>query len=799
MDSRITDDVSEWAATSAGSGYAGLADLADAGFTGAVDGGAWALFVNGRVVGVFDGDIEAFEGAELTAHEAPEPALPLLYAMRERGGETRARYYTNDTPLSEANETLEEGGFTGYVELSENVLSGDYYVVYHGGKSMSVAFVGNSRRLVGGDEAFELAADEVGIYEVRDCDVDIVEIPEPSSEPTAAATGAPVDDGDTDAGTDGHAESGVDGDADGSSVDAADADGTTVGAADADGTTVDAADTDGTTVDAADTDGTTVDAADDANADGVAAETEETDTDDRAAETREEGAAAEVDPDGPSEDADPSVDVTASALSGSDDGSPEGSADDGEPTEADGADEADAADEADGADEADEADGAPAPDGRTERRDRPDGTGGAAEPRGERDDGSTEATSGAADADGSAVTVESDPAASGADQFTAEERWRNARSIPAIDPAESGDGDDTEVGTAAEPSASGRARDGRAGGDVAAADATAVAELQNELAAARDRQEELAEERDELTAERDRLRTERDELAEERDELAAQREELETEVDRLNGRVGELEAEIDRLESALREADGRADAERSLDPAEALSGTNLFVRYETKGDATLAAAREGDSDREAVNANLRLEVHTRFDRDGVVVDGEQFERFLEGTTEIRFVRWMVEDLLYELLGTGHAGDMDRLVDAIPRLDRAEFRGSVTVEDGEGEREESFDVVFRDRRGDPLVVADINDSRTEAGAGATESLVESASRLRESEESLAAALLVTSSFFDRGALAAAEEATSGGFLNRSKRASFVRVARKEGYHLCLIEARSGDFHVNVPEL
>ena len=79
MNSEILNDVTAWESRPFTGGYAGLRDLADRGFTGAVsEGAAWAFVLNGRVVGVFDGTIEDFEGADGTCYEAPDPALPLL-------------------------------------------------------------------------------------------------------------------------------------------------------------------------------------------------------------------------------------------------------------------------------------------------------------------------------------------------------------------------------------------------------------------------------------------------------------------------------------------------------------------------------------------------------------------------------------------------------------------------------------------------------------------------------------------------------------------------------------------------
>ena len=194
MNSRTIDVVTGWETVAAPGGYEGLRQLADAEFSGAVSAGtAWAFFLKGRIVGVFEGELEEFEDADVTAYRAAHPSLPLLFAMQERGGETRANYYTNETPLQEVDRTLEGGGFTGYVELSENVLSGDYYVVYHGGKSMSAAFVGSSERLVTGEEAFETAADEVGIYDVVDVDIELVDIPEPEPPAEEADDSADAD------------------------------------------------------------------------------------------------------------------------------------------------------------------------------------------------------------------------------------------------------------------------------------------------------------------------------------------------------------------------------------------------------------------------------------------------------------------------------------------------------------------------------------------------------------------------------------------------------------------------------
>jgi len=213
MSTHVHDRIEEWDARPFTGGYQGLQGFADQSFSGVVRADDVELFMTrGVTVAVRGGGIEAFEDGSGTAYDAPSPALPLLAVMQEQSNEVRDRFYTEQTPISSVDETLSAGGFTGYIELSENVLSGDYYMVYHAGESTSVAFVGQSGRLVRGREAFESADDEVGIYQVRPVEVHPVEVPEP--EPTDPSdgdasrdTGSSADVGETGGGP-GHEEPG---------------------------------------------------------------------------------------------------------------------------------------------------------------------------------------------------------------------------------------------------------------------------------------------------------------------------------------------------------------------------------------------------------------------------------------------------------------------------------------------------------------------------------------------------------------------------------------------------------------
>jgi hypothetical protein len=198
MSTRVVDRIDGWDDRQFADGLHGLARLLDREFSGVVRAGGVELFLTqGVAVSVRGGAVDEFEGLSGTAYEAPSPALPLLAVMQMRSETVREEFYTERTALSEVHQTLSEGGFTGYVELSENVLSGDYYLVYHGGESMPVAFVGQSAKLLTGDRALETAADEVGLYEVRPVPVEPLDLPRPEPE-RAADSPSPERPADTD-------------------------------------------------------------------------------------------------------------------------------------------------------------------------------------------------------------------------------------------------------------------------------------------------------------------------------------------------------------------------------------------------------------------------------------------------------------------------------------------------------------------------------------------------------------------------------------------------------------------------
>lgn len=207
--------VDDWDDAPFDGGFGGIDKLASRGFSGAIEAdGTWLFLRDGEALAVVSdldvdprpGDIDAFEGAAGRQHEAPTAGVATVAAMAALGGNVRGTYFTDDTPLEAVDETLAGGGFTGYVELSENVLSGDYYYVYVDGAVEHAAFVG-SEQLLTGEEAESRAEGEVGIYDVVAVELPRPDVPEPKSptepDPTADAGTKTDAGGNTQAGTTG--------------------------------------------------------------------------------------------------------------------------------------------------------------------------------------------------------------------------------------------------------------------------------------------------------------------------------------------------------------------------------------------------------------------------------------------------------------------------------------------------------------------------------------------------------------------------------------------------------------------
>lgn len=690
MSVRVAEQVEDWESRSFAGGYDALGRLADAEFSGVVRAGGAELFITkGAVVGIQGGGIESFERSG-TAYEAPSPALPLLAVMQTRSEEVRAKYYTEKTSISAVDETLSKGGFTGFVVLSENVLSGEYYLVYHAGRSMSVAFLGESERLLTGDEAFETAADEVGLYEVRPVEIEPIEIPEPAPDTE------PSPESDTDR-----------------------------------------------------------------IPDSEPAETEQS---------------APDDPD-PDPGTDPATDSSREQPS------EPATADPGE-TGSSRSTEGDPSDRATGT----------GPDARSETATTTERSPDAAEPAGGSDRSGSRSRSGPLTT-GEARQADDDrsPSGTAAGTVSHERASLETVAVPSVDPSRTRvrsrtrdySRADGNAGTASTERATEASPPSEPSGD-AGPDPERVAELE---AAVGDREEEidrLESELSEATDERARLRDQLETVTEERDALAE-------DVERLEDELATLESELG----------AQADADRRLSAREALTGTDLFVRYDSKGDTTLAKAHDGAGRRSDVVENLRLETHTQFESEAVAVGGKEYDAFLTDTAAYQFANWLIRDLLFEIRSTGSEAALQTLYDVLPEIDRVEFAGAVEVEyteDGQETRtDEAFDLVFRNRMGEPLIATNLNDSLEAASRAMMEQLITAARRVGQSSETFAGAFLVTTSFFEPGALETASEATKSGFLSRDKRASYVNLSRKRGFHLCLVEAREQKFNLAVPEL
>ncbi|TQQ79497.1 DUF7527 domain-containing protein [Halonotius roseus] len=720
MDSEIVGSVTEWETVPVGRGYDGLHDLADAEFSGGVTAGTtWGFMLNGRLVGIPGGSLAAFDGAELTAYEAPSPALPLLYTMQSQDSEKQAEYYTNETAISEADTTLADGNFTGYIELSENVLSGNYYVVYYGGRSMSVAFVGNSRRLLTDEEAFERANDEVGIYNVYAADIDVIDLPERESSPSTADDPTP---------------------------DSAD-DQTLNPVGDESMTPADSTEPD----DGAATEDSGLGSIDIPQAGGG-------DTEPAGDEEPEPTTTADSSDDTPATAADTQPDNRGESI--------DDSAESTEPTDYSG-----------------ESTELTAPTEETGY----DNTAIDTDPAtGTADTAATGET--AVDTASPADTGSGDPDTANGEPFEEEAEWRNTTTIPSLDPS------DDEV-----------ADDGTQGGGGQQAVTRSESQLSRQQLRERlDKAETVMEKAEQRHEE---LAAERDEAREQRDAAQGRIEELEAELAAAQDRIEELEAELAATDTAAESTQAADNATqppqttRSMTPADALGGTNLFVRYDSKGAATLADAHDGEATPEDIDGNLRIDTHTTFDTEGVTVDDTPFEAFLADRIEVAFAEWLVTDLLFELRSTGATTALKAVYDAIPQIDRIELQGMIELGTDEDDEpiERTFDVVVRDKRGKPLFIADFDDSKQPVGADLIEGLIRNGNALRERNDSFAAGFGVTSSYFTEDAYEIADDATGGGLFSRSGGKSFVNISRKQGFHLCLVDRIKGGFELQKPEL
>ena len=750
MHSRTVEQVRSWDSRPFDGGLAALSALSEEGHTGAVTAAnTWLFMLNGRVIGVFEGELEDFE-ASGTVYSTVEDGLPLLFAMQERGGRTRAKYFTEDTSLQEADQTLSSANFTGYVELSENVLSGDYYLVYYGGTRREVAFVGQSERVETGEAAFELAADEVGIYEVKDVSLTITEIPEPAqeSQATAAATAGATEEAGKEA-----------------TNTAEETTTSTAGPVDADATG-------------------------DADQGGEPASSSEQST----ASSRTADGQADEPPATHSTPATESANSGASSTSGSaststrSDASPANSQSSSSSSSGEGPDEP-SKPEQQSADASKQENRVRDANARQRRVAAPGQTG--------VDEAETADDSGRS-AGSSADSTDGDSAASADElerRFREEAEWRQTRSIPALDPEDTHPTEDTSdqpspTEQAAHPTATGQADKPRMDSSPSTADQNAPRSRVEKLRAAVKKREQRI---DELSSRIESLESERSELQSELEAAESARESLEADLESLREEREELADRVAELEAGA----DPAESEETLSAEAALAGTNLFVRYDSKGEPTLEAL--GEADPAAIDANLRLEHHTQFETDAVTVEGKAYREFLESTGTFAVLSWLLREFPYELLETGNRSAMAELFEAISAIDRIELEGEVTIDAEEG-RTETFSFVMRDRMGNPLIVGEYDDSRDAVRESQLQALLSGAEAVAGVGDQFAGALYVTKSFFEPDALELAESsAARGGLLSRGEKASYVSPADGTGFHLALVEDRSQTFHVTVPKL
>ena len=749
--------VEDWEDAPFAGGFDGLTALSDSGFDGVVETTeTWLFFRAGEPIAVVSdldsnpslSDLDVFENASGTQYTAPNSASATLAAMLALDGEVRGRYFTDDTPLSRVHETLSEGGFTGYVELSENVLSGDYYYVYVDGEVDHVGFVGSSQRLFG-EDAQTRAENEIGIYAVAAVSLPELTLPEPAPEPVSEPEPEPE-----------RTPAAVDSPASGSDSPDLDSD-SAAGPEPSAGGDVSSPKSDAESTAAVASDTANSEASEDSETNDP---THDPATDTAPAAGTDTPAATAADSASPSTAESASTEATETKTRDGDDGSDDGSETTDVPT-------AETADDSE-------------PESET---------------RSVEEDPSTTA----AHSDRSDTRRTADPYPSAASDSSGRRSKRHesagirglaSHEVPSLDPKQS---------SHTEPSSSQSAH-----GSVGYASESNHSTQGDQRTARSDASIEQREHEGQAYEERiETLETELDERDEKIEALEAELDERETDISTLKSELAALRDERDELSARLEAMDGTdasASGGPSLFPEDALDGTSLFIREHTRGGATLEDAHGGAEDKAAVTENLRIEFHTTFESDGATVEGEAFEPWLRSSPAYAFAEWLVTELLFEIRSTNAAEGLRPLYDVIPFIDRIGFNESIPVgasSDGSEDEAETqqFDIVAKDKKGNPLIVAHFEQGREPTHADTIGPFVTASSNVCEANETLAAAVAVTSSYFEADAMSTTEEATSSSLLSRSKYRSYVKLSRSNGFHLCLVESRDGTFNMTVPEL
>jgi prefoldin subunit 5 len=802
--------VEDWEAAPFDGGFGGLADLGSRGFDGAVEAAdTWLFLRDGEPVAVVSdlgssprpGDVDAFEGASGRKHEAPNGAVVTLAAMLALDGEVRGRYFTDDTPLSAVHDTLSGGGFTGYVELSENVLSGDYYYVYVDGEVDHVGFVGSSQRLYG-EDARTKAESEVGIYAVTAVSLPDLELPDAPEEPDPGSRAEPESVGEPEPepepGPDADTDTEPDDESSSASALGPDGESGSDGGGDSDGENENqnesGSESESGTVTTVDPRATGDEGGPATVGDsGVSEEGSKAATEPTAPAAEEAGGTEPDGSDGP--------DGAESAV---DDGvrAPEAEAEnETEAPEAEAEAETEAEDEPTPGSESD-----PYPTANGEARTADRDTGARTSPSSERSGSSADGSDGGEPRESEATRQRESggASASGVSRLA-------TRSVPSLDPERSGEGGSSGSGTERDRTSAERSRGSGTARRAETANAgTRRSDTGDRASGAAGEALAKYEERiEELEAELEARASEIDEYEDRVGEYEERIEGYEQRVEGYERRIDELQAELealrserDELEERLEAVDADASAGTSYSPEAALSETSLFVRERTRGEATLEDGHDGTEDRETVVSNLRIDYHTTFDSADATVENQPFETWLRSSSPYEFAEWLVTELLFEIRSTGAQSGLRPLYDVLPAIDRIGFGEEIPVGSG-GESEDpetkEFDIVAHDKKGNPLVVAYFDQRRDPTRADTIGPFVTDSSDVCEANETLAAAVAVTSSYFEADAMNAAEEATSSSFLSRNKYRSYVNLSRSNGYHLCLVEARENTFNLTVPEL
>lgn len=270
-------------------------------------------------------------------------------------------------------------------------------------------------------------------------------------------------------------------------------------------------------------------------------------------------------------------------------------------------------------------------------------------------------------------------------------------------------------------------------------------------------------------------------------------------LDKIKQKLDELKSDISNKQNITNRGNNTNFKEnktyKNKSPESAIRNTKIKIQYPVNTRTLKQASENPEKSVSDLINKLHINTKPTFDKHNCLINGIEYDEFIEETTVYNFTFWMINEFYPDLLEK-ESPNIDGVRDMISRIEGVYNSANLKAEDI---KSEVYDSIIYERDGTPTGVLDVYDEEKTVSLNDIKETVDDIRPISNRMKNTMNILILAEGTYDPGIRSDVGKLVSeGGILRNENRDALIKNSEGGEIHICLFEKYQDSYNVIYPD-